>query len=94
LKIIFEMEVTIFNQRMFFEVVNMTTIVVQPLEEPEGEVCSIHNTMEVEKPRMAMVLILLEEGIEPCLLVIPIRIGSIEVLGVCTEVYGEGERLM
>jgi hypothetical protein len=50
--------------------------------------------MEVEKPRMAMVLILLEEGIEPCLLVIPIRIGSIEVLGVCTEVYGEGERLM
>jgi hypothetical protein len=58
LKIIFEMEVTIFNQRMFFEVVNMTTIVVPPLEEPEGDVCSIHDTMEVEKPRMAMVLIL------------------------------------
>jgi hypothetical protein len=28
------------------------------LEEPEGEVCSIHDTMEVEKPRIAMVLIL------------------------------------
>jgi hypothetical protein len=52
------MEVTIFNQRVFFEVVNMTTIVVPPLEEPEGEVCSVHDTMEVEKPRMAMVLIL------------------------------------
>ena len=58
MKIIFEMEVTIFNQRVFFEVVNMTTIVVPPLEEPEGEVCSVHDTMEVEKPRMAMVLIL------------------------------------
>jgi len=33
-------------------------IVVPPLEEPEGEVCSIHDTMEVEKPRMTMVLIL------------------------------------
>jgi len=32
--------------------------VVPPLEEPEGEVCSIHDTMEVEKPRIAMVLIL------------------------------------
>jgi hypothetical protein len=52
------MEVTIFNQRMFFKVVNMTTILVPPLEEPEGEVCSIHDTIEVEKPRMAMVLIL------------------------------------
>jgi hypothetical protein len=58
LKIIFEMEITIFNQRMFFEVVNMTTIVVPPLEELEGDVCSIHGIMEVEKPRMAMVLIL------------------------------------
>jgi hypothetical protein len=58
LEIIFEMEVTIFNQMMFFEVVNMTTIVVPPLEEPEGEVCSIHDTVEVEKPGMAMVLIL------------------------------------
>jgi len=58
LKIIFEMEVTIFNQRVFFEVVNMTTTVVPPLEEPEGEICSVHDTMEVEKPRMAMVLIL------------------------------------
>jgi hypothetical protein len=52
------MEITIFNQRMFFEVVNMTTIVVPPLEELEGDVCSIHGIMEVEKPRMAMVLIL------------------------------------
>jgi hypothetical protein len=52
------MKVTIFYQRMFFEVVNMTTIVVPPLEEPEREVCSIHDTMEVEKPRMTMVLIL------------------------------------
>jgi hypothetical protein len=52
------MEVTIFNQRMFFEVVNMTTKVVPPLEESEEEVCSINDTMEVEKPRMAMVLIL------------------------------------
>jgi hypothetical protein len=52
------MEVTIFNQRMFFEVVNMTTIVVPLLEELEGEVCSIHDTIEVEKPRMTMVLIL------------------------------------
>jgi len=58
LKIIFEMEVTIFNQRMFLEVVNMTTIIVPPLEEPKGEVCSIHGIMEVEKPRMAVVLIL------------------------------------
>jgi hypothetical protein len=58
LEIIFEMEVTIFNQMMFFEVVNMTTIVVPPLEEPEGKVYSIRGTMEVEKPRMAMVLIL------------------------------------
>ena len=58
MEIIFEMEVTIFNQMMFFEVVNMTTIVVPPLEEPEGEVCSIHDTVEVEKPGMAMVLIL------------------------------------
>jgi hypothetical protein len=52
------MEVKIFNQRVYFEVVNMTTKVVPPLEEPEGEVCSIHDIMEVEKPRMAMVLIL------------------------------------
>jgi hypothetical protein len=58
LKIIFEIEVTIFNQRMFFEVVDMTTIVVPLLEELEGEVCSIHDTIEVEKPRMTMVLIL------------------------------------
>jgi len=36
LKIIFEMEITIFNQRMFFEVVNVTTKIVPPLEEPEG----------------------------------------------------------
>jgi len=36
----------------------MTTIVVPSLEEPEGEVCSIHDSIEVEKPRMAMVLIL------------------------------------
>jgi len=36
----------------------MTTIVVPPLEEPEGEVCSIHGIMEVEKPRITMVLIL------------------------------------
>jgi hypothetical protein len=43
---------------MFFEAVNMTTIVVPPLVEPEGEVCSIHDTVEVEKPGMAMVLIL------------------------------------
>ena len=46
------MEVTVFNQRMVFEVVNMTTIVIPPLEEPEWEVCSIHVIMEVEKPRM------------------------------------------
>jgi len=58
LKIIFEMEVTIFNQRMFFEVVNMTSKIVPPLEEPEGKVCSIHDTMKVEKLRMVMVLIL------------------------------------
>ena len=58
MEIIFEMEVTIFNQMMFFEAVNMTTIVVPPLVEPEGEVCSIHDTVEVEKPGMAMVLIL------------------------------------
>jgi hypothetical protein len=50
--------IIIFNQRIFFEVVNMTTIIVLPLEEPEGEVCSIHDTMKVEKPRMVMVLIL------------------------------------
>jgi len=43
---------------MFLEVVNMTTKVVPPLEESEGEVYSIHDTMEVEKPRMAMLLIL------------------------------------
>jgi len=36
----------------------MTTIVVPPLEEPEGEICSIHDTIEVEKPKIAMVLIL------------------------------------
>jgi hypothetical protein len=58
LKIIFEIEVTIFNQRMVFEVVNVTTIVIPPLEEPDGKVCSIHCIMEVEKPRMAMVVIL------------------------------------
>jgi hypothetical protein len=52
------MEVTIFNQRMFFEVVNMTSKIVPPLEEPEGKVCSIHDTMKVEKLRMVMVLIL------------------------------------
>jgi len=84
------MEITIFNQRMFFEVVNMTTKIVPPLEELEGEVCSIHDTMEVEKPRMAMILILYREGIEPCLLVIPIRIGGIEILVICKKVYGEG----
>ena len=72
----------------------MTSIIVPPLEEPKGEVCSIHNTMEVEKPRMAMVLILLEEGIEPCLLVIPICICSIKVLRICTEVHGERDRLV
>jgi hypothetical protein len=40
---------------MFLEVVNMTTIIVPPLEEPKGEVCSIHGIIEVEKPRMAVV---------------------------------------
>jgi hypothetical protein len=58
LKIIFEMEVTIFNQRMLLEVVHMTTIIVPPLEEPKGEVCSIHGIMEIEKPRVVVVLIL------------------------------------
>jgi len=52
------MEVTIFNQRMVFEVVNVTTIVVPLFEEPEGKVFSIHCIMEVEKPRIAMVVIL------------------------------------
>jgi hypothetical protein len=52
------MEVTIFNQRMFLEVVHMTTIIVPSLEEPKGEVCSIHGIMEIEKPRMVVVLIL------------------------------------
>jgi len=72
----------------------MTIIKVPPLEEPEGEICCIHGTVEVEKPRMAMILILDEEGIKPCLLVILICIGSIEVLGACSVVHGEGERLM
>ena len=74
----------------------MTTIKVSPLKEPEGEICSIHGTVEVEEPRMAMILILIlyEEGIKPCLLVIPICVGSIEVLGACSVVHGEGERLM
>ena len=36
----------------------MTTIVVPSLEEPEGKICSIHDTIEVEKPKIAMVLIL------------------------------------
>jgi len=58
LKINFEMEITILNQRMVFEVVNMTAKIVPPLEELEGEVCSIHAIMEVKKPRMATVLIL------------------------------------
>jgi hypothetical protein len=40
LKINFEMKITILNQRMVFEGVNMTTKIVPPLEEPEGEVCS------------------------------------------------------
>jgi hypothetical protein len=79
---------------MFFKVVNMTTIKVPPLKEPEGEICSIHDIVEVEKPRMAMILILYEEGIKPCLLVILICVGSIEVLGACSVVHGEGERLM
>jgi hypothetical protein len=52
------MEITILNQRMVFEVVNMTAKIVPPLEELEGEVCSIHAIMEVKKPRMATVLIL------------------------------------
>jgi len=72
----------------------MTTVKVPPLKEPEGEICSIHGTVEVEKPRMAMILILYEEGIKLCLLVIPICVGNIEVLGACSVVYGEGERLM
>jgi hypothetical protein len=79
---------------MFFKVVNMTTVKVPPLKEPEGEICSIHGTVEVEKPRMTLILILYEEGIKPCLLVIPICVGSIEVLGACSVMYGEGERLM
>ena len=58
MEVIFEMEVAVFNQRMVFEVINMTTIVVPPLEELEGEVCSIHIIVEVEKPRMTMVWIL------------------------------------
>ena len=52
------MEVTFLNQRMAFEVVNMTTKILPPLEEPKREICSIHDIMEVEKARMAMVLIL------------------------------------
>ena len=72
----------------------MTTIKVSPLKEPEGEICGIHGIVKVEEPRMAMILILYEEGIKPCLLVIPIGVGSIEVLGACSVVYGEGERLM
>jgi hypothetical protein len=79
---------------MFFKVVNMTTIKVPPLKEPKGEICSIHGIVEVEKPIMAMILILDEEGIKPCLLVIPICVGSIEVLGACSVVHVEGERLM
>ena len=58
MEIIFEMEITVFYQRMVFEVINMTTIVIPPLEELEGEVCSIHVIMEVEKPRITMVWIL------------------------------------
>ena len=67
----------------------MTTIKVPPLKEPEGEICSIHGTVEVEKPRMTMMLILDEEGIKSCLLVILICVGSIEVLGACSVVHGE-----
>jgi hypothetical protein len=79
---------------MFFKVINMTTIKVPPLKEPEGEICSIHGIVEVEEPRMAMILILYEEGIKPCLLVIPICVGGIEVLGACAVLYWEGERLI
>jgi hypothetical protein len=50
--------------------------------------------VKVEEPRMAMILILYEEGIKPCLLVIPICVGGIEVLGAGAVLYGEGDRLM
>jgi hypothetical protein len=56
LKIIFETEETIFNQRVVFEVVYMTAKIVPPLEEPEGEVCSGHGIMKVKKPGVAVIV--------------------------------------
>jgi hypothetical protein len=52
--------------------INMTTEIVPPLEEPEGEVCSIDVTVKIKEPRVAMILILEEKGIKPGLLVIPV----------------------
>jgi hypothetical protein len=74
LKIVFEMKVTIFNQRMVFEKVNMTTKVILPSEKPNWEFCRCHGMMKVKKPGMAMVCILEIEGIKTCLLVIPVCI--------------------
>ena len=77
LKIIFEMEETIFNQRVVFKVVYMTAKIVLPLEEPEGEVCSGHGIMEVKKPGVVVICVLEEKCIEPSLLVILVSIWTI-----------------
>jgi hypothetical protein len=52
------MKVTIFNQRMVFEKVNMTTKVIPPSEKPNWEFYRCHGMMKVKKPGMAMVCIL------------------------------------
>jgi hypothetical protein len=93
LKIIFEMEETIFNQSMVFEVVYMTAKKVPPLKEPEGEVCSGHSIMEVKKPGVAVICVLEEKGIEPGLLVIPVSICTI-ILVILAEVRWEGDGFM
>jgi hypothetical protein len=78
------MEITIFNPRVIFKEVNLTTKIVPPLKEPDKKLCSSHGIMKVEKPRMAMFGVLEEKGIKLGLLVIPVCIGKTGVCEGCT----------
>jgi len=52
------MEISVFNQGMVFEEVNMRTKIISPLEEPNREICRFHGVMKIKEPRMAMICVL------------------------------------
>ena len=82
----FEMEITIFNQGVVLEEVNLATKVIPQLKEPDWKLCSNHGIMKVEKLGMVVFGILEKKGIKPGLLVVPVYIGKASVWEGSTEV--------